>query len=139
MTGCRYYHCNNLTCSPLPCCVTCLAKAHCASVPSASPRRWSTLTCRVPLLQHRRGGPGRRPCALSVGALWDLWHLSHVGRACDLSVGQEVQEAPNPEMAKVREKRAQVPCWAGPSAIGMCPSPSSQLLSKKRDSPATGS
>lgn len=64
--------------------------------------------------------------------MWDKQRLlnSRVGQ-------QEVREALNPEMEKVREERAQVPCWAVPSAVGMCLSPSSQLLSKKRHSPAT--
>ena len=64
--------------------------------------------------------------------MWDKQRLvsSQVGQ-------EEVQEALNPEMDKVREERGQVLCWAVPSAIGMCLSLSSQLLSKKCDSSKT--
>lgn len=73
---------------------------------------------------------------LSVSA--NLLLMRDKQRLVTSQVGQqEVQEALNPEMGKVREERTQVPCWAVPSATGICLSPSSQLLSKKRDSPAT--
>lgn len=53
IAGCRHCQCGNFMCSPMPSCVACPPPAG-----GVSSGRWSTLTCRATLLQHRRGGPG---------------------------------------------------------------------------------